>query len=261
MATLLSVVQSILNDTDGDNVNSISDSVFALQVAEVVRSTYYNMIHTKDWPHLFQTFKLDAYSPSPSSYPVIMRLPSNVTKTKWIRYNKVKTGDTKNKYLEVTYLTPEEFIDLVNNYDTSKSDVSTLSMPIGGDITVAFLNDESPTYWTSFDDDYLVFNAYDSAVESSLQQAKTQAYGYVEPTWTLSDTYVIDLPPDAIPFLEAEAKSVAFATIGHAVNEKVEQVAQRNRRRLSRSNWRAHGGVNFPDYGRKRQGLTHKAKD
>ena len=42
--TLLEITQDIMSDMDSDNVNSINDSVEALQVAQVVKTTYYNII-------------------------------------------------------------------------------------------------------------------------------------------------------------------------------------------------------------------------
>ena len=38
--TLLAMVQDILNDMDGDEVNSISDTVEAEQVAQIIKTTY-----------------------------------------------------------------------------------------------------------------------------------------------------------------------------------------------------------------------------
>ena len=42
--TLLEMVQSILSDMDSENVNSISDSVEAQQVASVIEDTFFNII-------------------------------------------------------------------------------------------------------------------------------------------------------------------------------------------------------------------------
>jgi hypothetical protein len=39
--TLLEIVQDVLNDMDSDEVNSISDTVEATQIANICRSVYY----------------------------------------------------------------------------------------------------------------------------------------------------------------------------------------------------------------------------
>jgi len=43
---------------DSDEVNSINDSVEALQVAQIIKTTYFNIIDGRDWPWLKELFKL-----------------------------------------------------------------------------------------------------------------------------------------------------------------------------------------------------------
>ena len=51
--TLLEIVQDILSDMDSDEVNSINDSVESLQVAQIVKTAYYNIVDGKDYPWLY----------------------------------------------------------------------------------------------------------------------------------------------------------------------------------------------------------------
>ena len=48
--TLLSMVQSILSDMDSEDVNAISDSIEAQQVASVIEDTYFNLVSARDIP-------------------------------------------------------------------------------------------------------------------------------------------------------------------------------------------------------------------
>jgi hypothetical protein len=48
--TLLEMVQSILSDMDSEDVNSISDTNEAEQIASVIEDTYYNIISARDIP-------------------------------------------------------------------------------------------------------------------------------------------------------------------------------------------------------------------
>lgn len=54
--TLLDIVQDVLSDMDSDEVNSINDSIEALQVAAIAKSTFYNIIDGRDWPHLYTVY-------------------------------------------------------------------------------------------------------------------------------------------------------------------------------------------------------------
>ena len=49
-SNLLQIVQSILSDMDSEDVNTISDTVEAQQVASVVEDTYFNIIAARDIP-------------------------------------------------------------------------------------------------------------------------------------------------------------------------------------------------------------------
>ena len=58
--TLLEMVQSILSDMDSENVNSISDSVEAQQVASVIEDTFFNIIAAREIPEHKQLLMLSA---------------------------------------------------------------------------------------------------------------------------------------------------------------------------------------------------------
>ena len=57
--TLLEMVQSLLSSLEGDNVNSISDTQEALQVAQVVKDTYFSLISRRYWSFMEFTTVLD----------------------------------------------------------------------------------------------------------------------------------------------------------------------------------------------------------
>lgn len=82
--TNLDYVQSILSSLGSDEVNSISDTTESLQVAEALRTTYFNIISRTDLTSQKQLIKLD---PSlDSSLPVLMYIPSGIGKIEWLKY-------------------------------------------------------------------------------------------------------------------------------------------------------------------------------
>ena len=62
--TLLSMVQSILSDMDSEDVNSISDTVEAQQIASVIQDTYFNLISAREIPEHKQMLQLTSLSDS-----------------------------------------------------------------------------------------------------------------------------------------------------------------------------------------------------
>ena len=251
--TLLEMVQDIMSDMDSDDVNSINDTVEALQVAQIIKSTYYNIIDGKDFPFLYETFQLD--SSGTAARPTHMGIPETIIDLKSLNYNCRKLTDTKDRYKEILYKTPEDFLYILNQRNSSESKVTTVTDTTG--ISLLIYNDRAPQYFTSFDDDNLVFDAYDSAVDTTLVTSKTQCHGKRSVAFTLLDTFTPDLPVQMFTYLLAEAKSTAFLTLKQMANQKAEQVSISQKRRMSQEAWKLKNGITYPNYGR-RAGMKGK---
>jgi len=244
--TLLEMTQDILSDMDSDEVNSINDSVESLQVAQIIKTTYYNIIDGRDYDFLYELFQLDASGTT--SRPTHMKLPENIIDLKYIKYNCKTLTDTKDKYLKIKYLMPEDFMEVVDKRDSSKSNVTVVTDPTG--ISINVMKDKAPEYFTSFDDENLVFDSYDSEVDTTLQNNKTQCHGKRSVVFTLSDSFTPDLPVQMFSYLLAEAKSTSFVTLKQMANAKAEQVSVSQKRRMSQDAWRVKNGIHYPNYGR-----------
>jgi len=267
--TLLEYVQDIMSDLDMDNVNSIDDTIESLQVAQIVKSTYYELIDGKNWENLKKLFLLgtntdlgdcsdslyttqatcEANSGTWSPRNSYLRLPSNITEVFWIKHNNRRAAGTKDAYQELTYLYPDEFVENLNNRDSSASNIEISKDSTGVELLIR--NDHPPQYWTSFDDENIVFDAYETAFESPMSGANTQAYGLHKPSWSAVDSFTPMLPLDAESLLLAEAKSVASVRLAKALDQKAEQQAVRQKSWKSRKSWRAKGGIRYRDFGRK----------
>lgn len=248
--TILEMVQDILNDLDSDEVNSINDTVEAIQIAQQIQTTYFELIGNRNWPHLKSFFELIGLADT--NTPTHFQLPENVKEVDnlvSVRYNKRKAADIRDKYEVVHYLAPEAFLINTNGRNSSENNVETIS-DLGG-ATLFIRNDIAPSSWTSFNDEHLVFDSFDNAVDSTLQTSKTQIVGFREPAFTIADNFIPDLPSEVFPALLAEAKATAMAK-DNKLNPKAEQKAQRQKRWLARRGWRLRGDIPQPDYGRRR---------
>lgn len=245
--TLLEIVTDILNDLDSDEVNSINDTIESQQVAQIVKSSYFSIIDNRNWPHLKKTTQLDGVADT--DRPNYLKIPSDWKEMETFRYDKHKSTDTRLYFEDVTYKEPDAFLRYISQRDSTLSTVKTVSDYSG--VKLLIQNNVAPTYWTSFDDQYIVTDSYDSAVDSTLQKSKTQCIAYVNPTWVHTDDAIPNLPSEAFTALLEEAKSVAFIALKQSNNPKAEQRATRQQRWLARKAWTAKGGVDYPDYGRK----------
>ncbi len=247
--TLLEIVQDILNDMDGDEVDTILETIESAQVAQIVKTTYFELMANRNWPHLKSGFMLTDLSSD--STPTVFLIPELVKEMEWFRYNCRSSTDTRDKWRDMVYKEPKDFVGMVNDVESSASDVYITTEPSGLKLNIR--TDKAPQYWTSFDDEYIICDSYDSVVDSlCLQGTKTSCYGVKSPIWSHTDGAVPDLPEEAFPILVEEAKSTAFYVLRQVANEKAEQKATRQQRWLSRKAWRAKGGVRYPNYGRKK---------
>lgn len=246
--TLLDIVQDIMSDMNDDDINAISDTIESLQVAQIVKSCYFEMMANKNWPHLRTLDTLE--SSNDITKPTHMKLPVLAKELEWIEYNRrTVAAPTKSRYEQIKYLAIDDFLRHTSQYDTTQSDVVEITDYSGVKINIK--NDEHPKYWTTFDDDYIVFNSHLSTLDDTLQETHTRCSMYVEPSWSMLDGFIPDLPSEAFPALLAEAKSTAFTRVKQMPDQKSEQQAVRQKNWLSRKAWRVKGGIKLPDYSRR----------
>jgi hypothetical protein len=244
--TLLELVQNILNDMDSDNVNSINDTIESEQVASIVKSCYFEMIGNRNWPHLKKLFQLE-HSGS-LDRPNYLAIPVMLKEMEFFKYEVQKAGE-KVQLRKMRFVHPDEFLEMISQRDSTVTNVKTVTDYSGSKLLI--YDDRAPSFWTTFDDLYIVTDSYDKTVDDTLQKSKTQCLGYIHPEWVHEDSFIPSLPAEAFPALFAEAKSTAFVDLKQMANQKAEQKASRQQRWLSRKAWRAQGGVRYEDYGRK----------
>lgn len=245
--TQLEMVQDILSEMDSDEVNSIYDTVESTQVAQILKTTYLEMMSNRNWPHLLKLIQLT--SSTNINLPTHQALGAEVKELRFVKYDCRKVGETRRDYKTMIYLSPEEFLNKINTRDTSQSNVTVVTDPTQVELLIK--NDKAPEYFTSFDEETLVFDSYDSGVSSTLVTARFQCQAYVMPVWTSGDTVVPDLPAEAFAALLEEAKSVAFHTLKQMNNDKAEQKARRQQRWLSQKAWAVADLELYPDFGRR----------
>lgn len=245
--TVLAIVQDVMNDMKSDSVNSISDTIESQTIAQMVKSTYFDMIEERTWPTSKELMQLTASGTS--ARPTEMTIPDSIREIYWIKYNKRLISDTIDKFSDVDYLEPTDFIELCNGRDSSLSTI-TEQVDTISNVTFLVVNDTAPTYWTSFDDETIIFDSYDSDIDSTLQASKTQTWVSKEPSFTVSDSHVPDLPAKSFPLFVNEVKSLAFATLKQVPANVAERRARRQKTTIARTKWRTKGGIKFPNYGR-----------
>ena len=215
-SNLLQVVQSILSDMDSEDVNTISDTVEAQQVASVVEDTYFNIIAARDIPEHNKLIPL--VSLANNAKPTHFTYPARTKQLMRVDYN-IGTASAPD-YREIVYVEPLVFIDRMD--ETAKK-VTTVDQSV----ELFGATDKDPSYYTSFNDNHIIMDAYDVSVEANLASNKTRAFCAIYPTFSQTDSFAIDLDQTLMPLLLAEAKSACMSLFKGGSDPKVEQAARR----------------------------------
>jgi hypothetical protein len=250
--TLLELTQDILSSVDGEEVNSISDTTESNQVVKIIKTVYDDIQSRAQLPIQYTLFNLTA-STDPTK-PVLMTKPLTINCIDWVKYNRVIDGETDPLWVTMKFLPLEDFLYMTQNLRPSDSAVGTMTHTANTfTYTFHFRNDVSPQYFTSFDDNTLIFDSYDSAVDTTLQSSKTLCYGELTNVFIENDTWVPNLQPQQFSLLLNEAKSLAWAELKQASHQKAEVTARKNWVHLqsSKRTTPTHPDHSGPNYGRK----------
>lgn len=251
--TMLQVVQKTMEALNLDEVNSISDSPDAEQIAQIAQDSAYELLNQSEWPFSIRYTQLESIADS--DRPNYLRIPDEVTRIDFIRYDKTDPADQDEngfdlvKIPEIKWLAPEEFLEMSLQRNTQIGEVSTIQNFNGAKINI--YTDRSPDYWTSFDDEYVVFDAYDSDIESTLQGNKSQCHAKWIQDIVIDDDFQLDAPAHFFATWLAEVKSTAFIYMKQESSPKDEQRARRGLAVLRRNASRTDNDDGKVKYGRR----------
>lgn len=203
MATknVLQYVQSCLSTMESDEVDSIAETAESMQVAELLKDLYYELINRQEWEFLKGAVTLtaagDTAAPTKFTAPTGLRHLTNL----W--YNVADSGVSRR---HLQYVEPVEFLDRLGSGDAA---TGKLLVTHGSQLQFYVRTDRQPTFYTTFDDNVVYCDAYDSTVESTLQTSKVSAWGVVIPDFTVEDGFEPELPEHMIPLLQATLNASA----------------------------------------------------
>ena len=251
--TLLQMVQKILSSLDSEEVNSISDTVEAQQVVNILETCYYDLAAEIDLPVLESLFQLNASGSS--SKPVLMTMPSNVVRLNSLRYDNKTATETNPNYLEVSWQSFEDFLIASQALREETSGVGTMAVTYNGEsFSIMYRTDRQPQFYTFVDQQTLLFDSFDSSLEATLQKTKTLGKGVVYPVFPSSDNEYPNLEVPAFSLLLNKAKVRAFRELKQQDNSEAIGEARRQKILSPRTKNRINSERDFdraPKYGRK----------
>ena len=252
--TLLQMTQNILSAMNSDEVNSITDTVESMQVAEEIHNTFRDLYTDHDVAQFEGIINLD--SPANTATPNILTLPDNVQELRWLKYRDFRNTAGPLIYNELIYLDPDMFVRMIVDAPDPASYVLVPIISTSSN-TFPIPNNQVPKYYTIFlPDQAIVTDGFDQTYESFLTPASSLAWGVQYETFTMDDNFIPSLPANEFPQLLAEAKAACFINIKQEPNQ-LETVRARHQRvasmrRRSIVPGQSKGALTSVDYSRKR---------
>ncbi|HEY2810538.1 MAG TPA: hypothetical protein VGJ00_04015 [Rhabdochlamydiaceae bacterium] len=224
--TLLEIVQNILSDLDSDEVNSISDTTESLQIANIVKTKYNDIVSRSSLPEHHRLIQLNASGDSLK--PVLMYAPAGTNQIDWIKYYNADPSLAVLEFEYVRIVPLEQFLSTINQMNPNDSNVGswTFNEP-PYNFNLRFFNDKQPQTCAILENYYILFDMYNSAIESTLQTSNSMVSAQIMVPFTMTDTFVPDIDDANFALLLAEAKSNAFVTLKQTVNPKIDQETKR----------------------------------
>ena len=122
------MVQNILSAMSSDEVNSVSDTVESMQVAQIIQNKYYDIVARGDLQLDEQIFQLN---PSDNAtLPTQMFLPTGVSRISWMQYFDTNPLDTTFQKSQFGAYSHDLNLDIVStiNWTTASSTSNTIGL-------------------------------------------------------------------------------------------------------------------------------------
>lgn len=236
---------------DGDEVNSISDNTESLQVVHCAEIVYNDLITQADLPEQYAIFNLDASGDA--DLPIVMYRPDGYETVDWIKYK--HTDDSTTTWTLLKPILFDEFLSRQDGLDPTEDGVDTLTLTVNGmSMEVRYYNDRDPDWYTTFDDNTILFSSIDLDVDSTLQTSKTLCYGQRSELFISVDSFTPAFDSNMHQLWLQETKALASAEIRQVPNAKAEQAARKGWIKLQDLKQATNTGSYYnklPNYGRK----------
>lgn len=227
--TMLEVVQEVGRSIASDEITMMNESVEAQDITYIAVAALESLSTRREW--YWRQHQVRQLTAAGGDDRTTLVLPVDVDAIEEVQYRTDIAGSNQATFTKLTFLPPDQFLQMVNSRELSNPIVDTLT--VGNDSVPIFVyNERPPRYYTQFGEGAIVCDAYDSAVDASgLSAARSMLVATVNIDTTdarTTPTWVAPIPTRFFPLWLAEAT----ASASWQLRQMQHPVAERDARRL-----------------------------
>ena len=228
--TILQLVQELGAGIGSDEIDSLDETIEVTEIVTLLKQTVDEVISRKRWEFLKDRVRQLDDRVGGSTQLNTLVIPSDVTRINCLRYR-----DTNNlnvtTFLDVLYLQPCEFLEFVQARDSADTNITAIANADG--VLINVLTDNTPTRWTSFDEENITFDAFDETVGTGNLIADSVIIADVVPVTDFTDpTAVLNVPERMESLIFNEALSTCNYRLRQTRDPKADRVALRQHRAM-----------------------------
>lgn len=243
--TLVEIVKDIMSFLSSDEIESIWDSTESEQVLGIVRYCYNFLMTEREWEHQKSGLVTSPYG---TLYPTHCKIEDNVHKVNFVKYNVKKAYEDRDQYRPVQFKDVDSFLRYTNGRNSLSDNIQSITDFSG--IQFLIKTDADPSYYTSFDDKFIVFDSYDSTSSDTIMSSRIQGSVYLKREWRDEDNFVPDMPEEFFPLLITTATRMAMINLKQTDNPLLAINERRSRGSMAVKGWTVADRKAYPNYGR-----------
>lgn len=219
--TLLKIVQLIGERIGSDEIDTLTETIEAVEIVSILELTYDEILDRRDWEFLRdRTLRMKARAGGDTKL-FNLDMPSIVTRLQCVKYI-----DDNGKFPELEYVEPCVFIERLDGRNVGDANVTAIANDDG--VLLNIITDAPPTFFTSFDEDTISFDAYDATRGTGNQAGDSIIIANVKPAMDFTDaTATFPIPERMGTLLLNEAMATAGVQLRQVTDARAERIARR----------------------------------
>ena len=239
--TILQLVSQLGEGIESDEIESLNETIEASDIANILEQTYKEILNRKTWEFMKGHIRqLEASTLGAN----VLTIPADVLKVEKITYK-----DSNGFFVDVTYLSAEDFMMIVQARNTAND--NTIAIVNAAGVSINVRTDATPLYWTSFDEATVTFDAYDTALGIENLPTDSVIISDVMPVTDFTDPLaVLNIPERMETLVFNEALSTCNYRLRQTADPRTDRIARRQNISLRRNEVKTKTDIKEATYGR-----------